>query len=105
TTGQDARRHRDQLQIHYDRAYWERELAQAKLAGKSPDEIESLEKTVADQRRAQVISYARYGRQFTPWDGYRYEEIVDQGYVYHMPFYPATIRDDSLMYGGTDEKR
>ena len=32
-----------------------------------------------------VIPYARYGRQFTQWDAYRYEEIVDQGYIYHQP--------------------
>lgn len=29
-----------------------------------------------------ISSYQRPGRQFTHWDGYRYEEIIDLGYIY-----------------------
>ena len=86
TTGQDARRQRDELQLTFDRYYWMWELDQAKLAGKPAAEIASIQKIVDQKMAARVISYTRYGRQFTSWDGYRYEEIVDQGYAYHQPF-------------------
>jgi hypothetical protein len=86
TTGQDARRHRDELQLTFDRYYWMWELDQAKLAGKPAAEITKIQKIVDQKMAAGVISYARYGRQFTSWDGYRYEEIIDEGYVYHQPF-------------------
>jgi hypothetical protein len=86
TYGQDARRARDQLQINYDRTYWELELDHAEAAHKPAAEIARLEKIVAAKRAAKIISYARYGRQFTSWDGYRYEEIIDEGYVYHQPW-------------------
>lgn len=82
TTGQDSRRGREELQMNYDRLYWEHELSQAKQEGKPVAEIAEIEKIVAQNRAAKLISYARYGRQFTPWDGYRYEEIIDDGYVY-----------------------
>src|SRR5438874_2597475 len=44
TAGQDARRGREQLQMNFDRYYWEAELAQAKLAGKPAAEIAKIEK-------------------------------------------------------------
>ncbi len=86
TAGQDARRGREQLQMNFDRYYWEWELTQAQMAHRPAAEIAKIEKIVAQKRAARLISYARWGRQFTSWDGYRYEEIVDQGYAYHQPW-------------------
>src|SRR5439155_1736331 len=56
TAGQDARRGREQLQMNYDRYYWEAELAQAKLAGKPAAEIAKIEKIVQQKRAARMIS-------------------------------------------------
>ena len=42
TLGQQDRRARDSLQMHYDDVYWQNELAQARLAGKPADEIAKL---------------------------------------------------------------
>jgi hypothetical protein len=105
TTGQDARRAREQLQITFDRYYWQWELSEARLSGKPPEEIARIEKIVAAKQAARVISYARFGRQFTPWDGYRYEEIVDQGYIYHQPHSSAAEKENSLFDAGGPEKR
>ncbi len=90
TTGQDARRDRDTLQLHFNLAYWQNELHEAQQAHRPAAEISKLQQTVANFERAQLsppwkYGPAKYGRQFTPWDGYRYEEIVDGGYVFHQP--------------------
>ncbi len=71
-------------------------------------ELPKLEKLVTQFHAAQtqpIISYARYGRQFTPWDGYRYEEIVDQGYAFHQPFATTMEKDNPLLDVGGSEKR
>jgi hypothetical protein len=109
TTGQDERRHRDLLQWHYDRVYWENELAQARLAHKPAEEIEKLEETVGRFRGLVAFppgtfGYAKYGRQFTPWDGYRYEQIVDGGYVYHQPGDSEEVKRDSMLREGGEPR-
>jgi len=105
TSGQDARRARDNLQLTFDRYYWAWELDEAKLAHRPDAEIAKIERILAAKRAAGVISYARFGRQFTQWDGYRYEEIVDQGYIYHQPFESEKEKDNSLIDAGGPEKR
>jgi len=111
TTGQDERRARDTLRLHYDLVYWENQLAQAKLAHKSDAEIQPLEETAARFRAAQNFppwkyGYSKYGRQFTPWDGYRYEQIVEDGYAYHLPDDPQDVKDaSSLQRPGWPEAR
>ena len=105
TAGQDARRSRDFLQMNYDRAYWEVELHKAIAAHKPPAEIAKIQKIVDAKRAARLISYAKFGRQFTQWDGYRYEEIVDQGYIFHQPFATTAEKASSLIDAGGPEKR
>jgi|GEM_PF-2056776 len=36
----------------------------------------------ADLQQKHLRSYVRDGRHFTNWDGYRYEEIIELGYIY-----------------------
>jgi hypothetical protein len=98
TTGQDDRRARDWAQLNYNHIYWDAELNRAKVEGAPPEKIAELEAIAAKHPWPKnVISYARYGRQFTSWDGYRYEEIVEQGYTYHQPNAPPREKDSSLM--------
>jgi hypothetical protein len=107
TAGQNTRRHHEELQITYDLHYWKLELAKAQMAQKPAAEIALIQKIVDTKAVARVISYARFGRQFTQWDGYRYEEIVDQGYVYHQPWEAEQDRKDPqpLVDTGEPEKR
>jgi hypothetical protein len=106
TTGQDDRRQRDLLKLNFDRYYWENELAQAQLAGKPSEAIAKIRETLEKVKGNGLISYAKYGRQFTQWDGYRYEEIVDQGYVYHLPDDPIDVKNDSGIWKpGWPERR
>ncbi len=105
TTGQDARRMRDQLQITFDKYYWQWELDEAKRTHKPAAQIAKIEKIVAQKNAVKIISYAKFGRQFTPWDGYRYEEIVDQGYIFDQPYYSAAEKKESLIDAGGPEKR
>jgi hypothetical protein len=106
TAGQDVRRSREILQMNYNRVYWENELNKARLAHEPADKIQKLEATLAKYpANGRVISYARWGRQFTPWDGYRYEEIIDQGYVYHQVDASPKEKEDSLMDVGGPERR
>ncbi len=79
TTGQDYRREHALLQLKYDRAHLANALAAAQRENADPQNattpkdlaplITALEKANASD----IPSYAKYGRQFTPWDGYRYE--------------------------------
>lgn len=105
-SGQDVRRARDQTQLEKDRFYWENELAQAELAHASRPKIAEIGATLDKVKANKLISYAQYGRQFTQWDGYRYEEIVDLGYLYHMADDPENVKDDSfILRPGWPEKR
>ena len=49
--------------------------------------------TLPDPRR--IWYQVRPGKAFTRWDGFRYEEIVDEGYLYHMPWDSAEIKENS----------
>jgi hypothetical protein len=46
-------------------------------------QLENDAKRPIDETR--IWSYYKSGRVFTQWDGYRYEEIIDEGYLYHLP--------------------
>ena len=92
----NGRRHELQ-QINYDRYYWRCELDEAKLAGKPRRNWRKIEKILDTKNAAVLISYARYGRQFTSWDGYRYEEIAEQGYIFHQPSATPDEKEDSLV--------
>lgn len=102
TTGQDDRRARDSLQLVFDLTYWENQLHKAQLDSAPPEEIAALQKNVDRFKIAQLsppwkYGPAKYGRQFTSWDGYRYEEIVEQGYLYHLPNDPPQVKENSGM--------
>jgi hypothetical protein len=107
TAGQDARRQHDELKILYDQHYWKLELARAQLRNMPPEEIARIQKIVNKMMASQIISYARYGRQFTQWDGYRYEEIMDEGYAYHQAWQAEAERKDpqAMLDTGGKEKR
>lgn len=111
TTGQDDRRARDTLQLVYNLTYWENQHRKALLEEAPPEEIAQLEKNVQRFKAAQLsppwkFGPAAYGRQFTSWDGYRYEEIVEQGYLYHLPTDPPSIKENSgIQREGWPERR
>ena len=84
-SGQDARRDIESLRIERDVALYQARLARAIQEQKQPQYLAWLKDKIRVLQTTPVIPYARYGRQFTQWDGYRYEEIVDQGYIYHQP--------------------
>jgi hypothetical protein len=105
TSGQDARRQKDQLQLTFDRYYWMWELDQAKLAGKPETKIERIQKIVDEKMASGTPSYGRFGRQFTQWDGYRYEEIVEEGYIFHQPGASKAEKEDPLIDAGGPERR
>jgi hypothetical protein len=104
TTGQDARRARDEFQLTYDRYYWKWELDEAKLAGK-PEVIAEKQKILDRYMAAGIASYAQWGRQFTSWDGYRYEEIAEQGYMFHQPGASKEEKESPFVDTGGPEKR
>jgi len=105
TSGQDDHRARDTQKLNYDRYYWRCELDQAILAGKPQEDIARIQKILDAKNAATLISYARYGRQFTSWDGYRYEEVAEQGYIYHQPNWTQEQKEDSLVDVHGPEKR
>ena len=118
-SGQNERREGDVQRKWKDLFYWQSEVSQAKLAvqaaATSPDPaatqaaataLATAEKNVGEIEHRGIISYARPGRQFTQWDGYRYEEIIDGGYVYHLPSDPPEVKEDSHMrWNNEPEKR
>jgi hypothetical protein len=105
TTGQDTRRRYDELKLTYDRYYWQWEVDEAKLAGKPAAEIAEKQKILDRYLAAGIPSYAKWGRQFTSWDGYRYEEIAEQGYLYHQPGASNEEKENSVMETGGPERR
>lgn len=106
TTGQDARRTNEQLTRDLAIAQAQQALAQAHLANAPPETIAALEQKLADAQTMPLLSYSQYGRQFTNWDGYRYEEIAEKGYLYHQPTDPPEVRDDSgMILPGWPERR
>src|SRR4051812_35370190 len=71
TYGQDNRREREWRQLKLNHYYWEAELRAAQMRGAPAEEIAQDQENLAKNAIPKdVISYARYGRQFTSWDGY-----------------------------------
>lgn len=123
-SGQDHRRERDLTILDKTRFYWENELASARLEYLQLQHLPALDDRAAERLRTLerklpeieqtlekvkhygLIGSARPGRQFTNWDGYRYEEIVSGGYVYHQPDDPKEVRDSAMMkWPGSEELR
>src|SRR4051812_2544699 len=98
TSGQQARLHVENLNIQRDIAAATAALADAQLHNEPPEKIRQLAAELEKQKHRQPISYAReFGRQFSNWDGYRYEEIVTSGYLYHQPGDPPEVVSSSHM--------
>jgi hypothetical protein len=95
--GQDVARRAWQTEMDKGRYYWENELARAELRHQPPAKLAELQKCVADFQPTQMLSYLQPGRQFTWWDGYRYEEIITDGYLYHRPNDPKEIRENPII--------
>lgn len=95
--GQDSVRAARQTEIDKGRYYWENELAQARLRNQPAAKLAELEKIAAQHRANRLTSYVMPGRHFTQWDGYRYEEIMTDGYLYHQPNDPPEIRDNPII--------
>lgn len=95
--GQDHSRLAVQRQLEIKKLTAKTAYLEAILTQQDPAQVvelaEALERAVAEG----VPSYRREGRVFTQWDGYRYEEIIDGGYVYHQPDDPPSVRADSVM--------
>ena len=92
------------MQTDYARA--EAALAQAELRHAPAQDIEKLQAALDTERSRKVPSYAQYGRHFTQWDGYRYEEIITDGYIYHHPYDPESLKDSPTMIpAGSTEPR
>ena len=105
-SGQDTQRESYTLQMQADYARAETALAQAELRHAPPGDIEKLQSDLDKERRRKLPSYAEYGRHFTQWDGYRYEEIITDGYLYHHPYDPESLKDSSTMIpAGSTEPR
>lgn len=106
TSGQDARRHNDLMNMQSAVLQAQEQLDRAKLAGAPAEKIAALQNDLAEKQSAALPSYSQPGRQFTEWDGYRYEEIAEKGYVYHQPGDSHEVKDDSTMLQpGWSERR
>ncbi len=113
TTGQDYRREHALLQLDNNRAHLanalaeaQRENADSQNATTHTDLAPYLTFLLQKAYASDIPSYAKYGRQFTSWDGYRYEEIVEQGYVYHLPSDPPDIQNSyGILRPGWPEMR
>ena len=105
-SGQDTQRESYTLQMQLDYARAEEALAQAELRHAPPGDIEKLQSDLGKERLRKLPTYAQYGRHFTQWDGYRYEEIITDGYIYHHPYDPESLKDGStIIPAGKTEPR
>lgn len=91
--GQDAMRQRDTEKLQKDLFYWQHEVSEA-IRFHQPQSVIDEDQRIVDEKltllqkdrdRDGYRSYARPGRHFTQWDGYRYEEIMTDGYFYPVP--------------------
>ena len=112
TIGQDYRRARDTLQMNYDVLYWEQcRNTPMPSAGARPADVIAQDEQYVEKYRARLAyppwdyGYAKYGRQFTAWDGYRYEEIIEKGYIYHQPDSSPDDKQTSALEVGEAERR
>ncbi len=96
-SGQDLRREVETMRIQRDTTNAQKDLLEAELRHDSPDTIDKLSQILAAQQARNLSSYSTYGRQFTQWDGWRYEEIATRGYIYHHPDDPEEVRDASVI--------
>ncbi|HUO08466.1 MAG TPA: hypothetical protein VM008_09230 [Phycisphaerae bacterium] len=96
-SGQDTRRDFNTIEMQNDYAHAEAALAQAELRHAAPEEIEKLESELKKQQERKLPRYAEYGRQFTQWDAYRYEEIIEKGYLYHQPTDPEVLKEAATL--------
>ncbi len=80
--GQARTREQTQLEMVRDRFAAEDSLRRGELYHAAPDEMARRKARYDETRHPEYISYLRPGRQFTQWDGFRYEEIAREGYVY-----------------------
>ncbi|HVS71191.1 MAG TPA: hypothetical protein VHQ47_08050 [Phycisphaerae bacterium] len=114
-SGQDARRSNEYDSLRITSLYWENRLAATQLEIDQltalphldaaqrqrldflSQQFPSIQATVDKVHAYGLISYAKYGRVMSNWDGYRYEEIVTDGYVYHQPTDPPDIKNKSDM--------
>ena len=105
-SGQDERRTSQYLRMANDLHQAQLDLAQAQLRHDDPAIIDQLSQNVEKQKRRELLSYARYGRQFTQWDGWRYEEIIISGYLFHHPGDSPEIKQASVIIppGGTEPR-
>ncbi len=97
-SGQDLRREVENVRIQRDIYRAETELSEAQVRQDSPEVIAKLGQIVEAQKARTVSSYAQFGRQFTQWDGWRYEEIATRGYMYHQPNDPDNVQESSVIH-------
>jgi hypothetical protein len=74
-----------------------KQLAELSKAGATAEQLDAVRVQVAaiqHQIDLHVSSYVRPGRHFAQWDGFRYEEIIDAGYLSHLPTDPPALRAD-----------
>jgi hypothetical protein len=97
-SGQDARRENETLTLERDRALARNALAEAKVRQAAPEELALLQDQVDAAQRNGLSSYTQFGRQFTEWDGYRYEEIALRGYIFHQPGASAEAKATPIIH-------
>lgn len=89
--GQTDARELDILQREHDRLLAADLLRNARSRHASPERITQLQKRLYEAQAAGLSSYLKPGRQFTQWDGFRYEEVAREGYVYEPSDEPTVM--------------
>ncbi len=104
--GQAARRQNDATA--HDLAVTQSRLAlrDAEAAGEAPEKIAALQKALDENENLPLPAYDQPGREFTEWDGFRYEEIAEKGYIFHQPGDSEQVKDSpTILPAGASEPR